>query len=419
MATFAPNTTVKETINVDYTTRITPQKVAFINRENEYYGSFHGVAEISGSTLKDPNIVGGTFTGTKFVDDEGKEVDLTRYAQSIVDLEEAVDDLSGAIDSRMPEGVPELVEKVHKLSGDLGLLSGTTDSKFELVDTRFSVAEATLDTHGNHLEEIDEKVAELTKAAVGGLVYRGSLTLEDGVTTFAQAVSVVEHGNVKTGFVYTVSDLRTATGLLEGKKVGTGDMVILKNIDGEIEPSLLGILNIEVVDSMDRELMTAIESLRVQVNNISDTHATLHSEIVDVRNETSDRMDGIDSRIANVESSIGGYLRLSDLVDYVEGVVYPEVDNRILVEKAKREEQDTILDAKITQETTDRVARYDDLKDRIDTEISNRQTSDDGIRNAISDVHHGQSWHHKRLDEPASRSPCSVPSMATVWRGSR
>lgn len=46
----------KETLNVDYHTRVTPQKVHFVNPENTYHGTFAGEIKTNGNN----NIVGGT-----------------------------------------------------------------------------------------------------------------------------------------------------------------------------------------------------------------------------------------------------------------------------------------------------------------------------------------------------------------------
>jgi len=47
--------TAKETLNVDYHTRVTPQKVHFVNPENSYHGKFIGEGHLKGNN----HIMGG------------------------------------------------------------------------------------------------------------------------------------------------------------------------------------------------------------------------------------------------------------------------------------------------------------------------------------------------------------------------
>lgn len=78
------NRVVKETINVGLVDRTTDQKVIFNNEENVYRGRFIGDAVLRGSadgssTIENYTLIGSTLSGCDFVDESGKNLQLSDF----------------------------------------------------------------------------------------------------------------------------------------------------------------------------------------------------------------------------------------------------------------------------------------------------------------------------------------------------
>ena len=475
MATFSPDTTVKETVNVNYHDRITGQKVVMINRENEFYGTFKGVAELSGTTLVNPTIEGGTLHGTKIVDDEGKAVNLSDYAQSIVDLEQADEDIrrefaeadnslyrrikseagemsGGAAKDACDALSVELVGKMEladeTLRSELEAHTSLSEEKFTSVEDRLTESTARIDIVDGKAEEnkasiteLEETVKNIKSASVGGLVYRGSVNIESDTETFGDIIESLEgSGEVKTGYMYSVVSTVDAPEKIEGKKVDSGDMIILKNITDTKTASDIRKINIEVIDAMDKTVIQKIDNAMAKMSEIESTmggmegtlatkeevntvrtglqtaYQNLHDEIVGVRNNlndsfghVSDRIDGIDARIDNVHdelqtkvdeaaiiseanerrsaddtlrSSITGIqstvTALDDRVDSVESGLETETARATGVEST--------LDVRITEEESRATTKEGELETAIGAEAERAATAESGLASDIAGV---------------------------------
>jgi hypothetical protein len=180
MATFSPDTTVKETVNVNYHDRITGQKVVMINRENEFYGTFKGVSELSGSTFVDPTIEGGTLHGTKIVDDDGKALNLSEYAQAIYDLEQTDEDIR----SEFADADIALYNRIKAESGESSggaakeacdALSVELVGKMELADEAFDFLLQKGFTKEYGARELERVIAQQLKPILMREILFGSL----------------------------------------------------------------------------------------------------------------------------------------------------------------------------------------------------------------------------------------------------
>ena len=81
----------KETLNVDYHTRVTPQKVNFVNPENTYRGTFAGEIKTNGSNT----IVGGTIANVVLSNSVLDKVEF-KNGIKLDDIKQAIAELSTA-----------------------------------------------------------------------------------------------------------------------------------------------------------------------------------------------------------------------------------------------------------------------------------------------------------------------------------
>ena len=75
---------VQESINVDYNSRVTPQKVKFHNVENEYWGTFKGTMQVdnvalSGGSLSDVTLTNVKINGATFTNVDDLNIRMDDY----------------------------------------------------------------------------------------------------------------------------------------------------------------------------------------------------------------------------------------------------------------------------------------------------------------------------------------------------
>ena len=116
---------------------ITPQRVIFINPENQFYGTFNGTMNVSGGTLSDLYFKGGTIDGTTIKDatflDGSTPVQIGELAaasqeheEKISVLEEQTGDLSakqGTISASVDQLRLDLKDIIESLQGSSGATS--------------------------------------------------------------------------------------------------------------------------------------------------------------------------------------------------------------------------------------------------------------------------------------------------------
>ena len=120
---------------------ITPQRVIFINPENQFYGTFNGTMNVSGGTLSDLYFKGGTIDGTTIKDatflDGSTPVQIGELAaasqeheEKISVLEEQTGDLSakqGTISASVDQlrlDLKDIIkEEIESLQGSSGATS--------------------------------------------------------------------------------------------------------------------------------------------------------------------------------------------------------------------------------------------------------------------------------------------------------
>lgn len=136
MATFNPfNKSIKESINVDFKDRHSPQKVILCNRENQFYGEFVGAVKAT-----ELDVDGGTFSNVQLsnvslIDKDGKEWDLSQINQDITDLKAEIHQIKeDQMITALCVEISGNTELIRKLSADLQTVSTTSDGINDLLN---------------------------------------------------------------------------------------------------------------------------------------------------------------------------------------------------------------------------------------------------------------------------------------------
>lgn len=138
---------VKESVNVDFRSRVTPQKVRMLNEENEYWGTFKGTMvadgiEVKGGVLNDVQINHSTLSDVYVKTKDGSTIDLNTLAND-------VQELSGIAF----EEIPAIHDEIKHLSSEIS----SNDTKF---DTKIYVLQDQIDDLSNTLStEIDDRIS--------------------------------------------------------------------------------------------------------------------------------------------------------------------------------------------------------------------------------------------------------------------
>ena len=175
---------VKDTIAVDAKQRYTPQEVKFINRNNEFYGTFHGKVDATKLLVSNAELSGCTF-----FDENGISVDVSKLGKSQEEIKELIKSLDVELHELSTDTKGWIETAVSESSGSV--LVGVT-STIETISTRLSndidkletnVAEisAGIDTRVTRNEKDIEVIKE---KQIGAISYRGIMRVLNQDTTF-------------------------------------------------------------------------------------------------------------------------------------------------------------------------------------------------------------------------------------------
>lgn len=180
MATYTDfHNRVKENINVDYHSRITPQKVRLLNEENEYWGTLKGniSAEdivINGGNISNVTICNATLSGEVKVGD----VDIIKIGNTVETLSDNYDkldskinsianisalsnnlnDLSNKLSAVDNEAISSINENIDGLSDDLSNLSNLFLSSIEFNSGEHKQFRRALNDLSNDYISADKKI---------------------------------------------------------------------------------------------------------------------------------------------------------------------------------------------------------------------------------------------------------------------
>ena len=158
MATYTPPypPKVKESINVDFKDRWTAQKVKFINRENEFYGNFYGVlnlstTNVSGFIIDDSEFNNGrinssTLSGSYVLTENGEKISFENILSS-----------------------------QNRISVDIGVLF----EKVNFDKIRIDVLEDQVSANSDSIDDLYKKIT-------GGLNFKGVLSIDHSYDTVKQ-----------------------------------------------------------------------------------------------------------------------------------------------------------------------------------------------------------------------------------------
>lgn len=123
---------IKETIQVDAepSKRWTPQKVKFINNENEFYGKFFGKIDATEFNVSNASLSNVNLSGCKIYDLSGNELDLNTIFPSVDAMNKRFDDISSEvyitipneIYIKLPNDIKAVGAYVNEVSSDISVL---------------------------------------------------------------------------------------------------------------------------------------------------------------------------------------------------------------------------------------------------------------------------------------------------------
>lgn len=278
---------------------MSPQKVILVNPENQFYGTFSGQMNITGGTLSDLALVGGTLNGTtlkdaKFlngnqvvpigelaasVSEHEQRISVLEVAKDIISdahdflsvgLSSAIDTLSLSIDTKLDEAVKDIKDGIEGVVSGVGTLS-------------------------DDLSSLSGKVEALSTSMLNGVVYKGTLLLKQNeyespfelfkpstqdkccMVRQSEAEEVYSNGwmyrialdhsteNIPSDTLYV--KLHDLTGS-DFWMLGEGDFIIIKNHDnskysikvGEITLADLDRINAQDQDDVHEALLKEVSS---------------------------------------------------------------------------------------------------------------------------------------------------------------
>lgn len=181
---------VKETLNVDYHNRITPQKVKFLNEENEYWGTLKGniSAEdiyinggvIQNIDLKDVKLLGEVVTESGIdlnkvgqniaqisIDTENVAVDLKNVTVDLKNFKENTDKAFGELSSAIDNIVVDANTELSVLSDRIDEVKSALSS--EIISAKSALSSEIIDETNNRIyeqEKLQNQLTEVDRASI-------------------------------------------------------------------------------------------------------------------------------------------------------------------------------------------------------------------------------------------------------------
>ena len=209
MAVFSPdNHTIRETINVDYKTRMTNQEVVFINNDNVFQGTFQGKVNMTGGVLsagdgETVEIKNATLKNVVLEDEEGKKVNLSDYSTSLNDLETNLETLSETVGSNKTDA-DEKITNLETSTNDLVNTAreelsayvvakvvesgGESAADLETVKTALKTETESRETKDTELETaiktLKSEVDGISETTSGGLIFQNTISVFRTDTSF-------------------------------------------------------------------------------------------------------------------------------------------------------------------------------------------------------------------------------------------
>lgn len=305
MATYTPPypPKVKESINVDFKNRWTAQKVKFINRENEFYGTFYGTLNLSAT-----NISGFIIDDSDF--NNGRITNSTLEKSFVI------------TDSGEKISFNNIISSQNKISADIGKLFLRINNLEDQVSANYT-----------SIEDIYKKIT-------GGLNFRGVLSIDHSYTSVKNFLGEkLEDYSKKldSGWYYLFETNPISSHYtIEGLDVSYRDCLVIKNTS---VVSAITSSDIVIYDMMDRDavhidLLQEISSqLNNKINYVNEELSNFYlksetsscSELSDEFNEVYKKIDETSSKI-----DFSDYYKKSQTSSSYElSIQFKNTDNKI------------------------------------------------------------------------------------------
>lgn len=443
MAVFSPdNHTIRETINVDYKTRMTNQEVVFINNDNVFQGTFQGKVNMTGGVLsagdgETVEIKNATLKNVVLEDEEGKKVNLSDYSTSLNDLETNLETLSETVGSNKTDA-DEKITNLETTTNDLVNAAreelsayvvakvvesgGESAADLETVKTALKTETESRETKDTELETaiktLKSEVDGISETTSGGLIFQNTISVFRTDTSFLtvfQRRGYEDDESLRNGFMYSV-DLKDCDSVtIEGMDIENGDYLIVRAKSGSVLVKDIDVSYIVKIDAMDKK---ALENVVQSVNDEKDRAQTQEmilgsktdAEIERAKSEEASIKKSVSDEISNRQTAdattlgsaktytnerLGSYytsekanetflkkedakLTYSTIDDFTR--LTENINNRIEIEKNRAVVSEESLDKKITEEQKARQT----VQDTVDAEKTNRETADTNLKTELT-----------------------------------
>lgn len=443
MAVFSPdNHTIRETINVDYKTRMTNQEVVFINNDNVFQGTFQGKVNMTGGVLsagdgETVEIKNATLKNVVLEDEEGKKVNLSDYSTSLNDLETNLETLSETVGSNKTDA-DEKITNLETTTNDLVNAAreelsayvvakvvesgGESAADLETVKTALKTETESRETKDTELETaiktLKSEVDGISETTSGGLIFQNTISVFRTDTSFLtvfQRRGYEDDESLRNGFMYSV-DLKDCDSVtIEGMDIENGDYLIVRAKSGSVLVKDIDVSYIVKIDAMDKK---ALENVVQSVNDEKDRAQTQEmilgsktdAEIERAKSEEASIKKSVSDEISNRQTAdattlgsaktytnerLGSYytsekanetflkkedakLTYSTIDDFTR--LTENLNNRIEIEKNRAVVSEESLDKKITEEQKARQT----VQDTVDAEKTNRETADTNLKTELT-----------------------------------
>lgn len=350
---------VQESINVDYVTRKTPQKVILANKENEYYGTFHGQVDIenidvNGGTISGVTIQDAVLSGVQLCAVDGLNIDLGDYVKKdeIDELCTRFDTLERDASQAARDAASALVSARAAFDG-IGTYKDSVESKIDGIRTEVNNIDTAL-TNG-----INQQL-EATKTEVNSVV--GSLctmiTGQGGVNERIEGKDTVRDREI--------ADASLSTNLKIAYEAA--DSMLCTNVLCALDTSNLALC---------AGLSTMIDTERELRENDDTKICTLVTGFIDNKiNTETERRTAADTYISGAVDTANS--DISDLSD----ALTDEVQNRATADQ-------NVLQSAMLSLDTEIAKRHDDdqfLSGQLDSEVANRTLAINQLNSNLTDL---------------------------------
>ncbi len=413
MAVFSPdNHTIRETINVDYKTRMTNQEVVFINNDNVFQGTFQGKVNMTGGVLsagdgETVEIKNATLKNVVLEDEEGKKVNLSEYSTALNDIETNLETISGSVETNKTDAdekianletsTSELVNKAREelsayVEAKVTEIGGSTATEMGNIKDDLSVETLNREKKDTELEEsiktLKTEIDNINATTSGGIIFQNSISVfrtDTSFLTIFQRRGYEDDESLRNGFMYSVDLKDCDSVVVEGMDIENGDYLIIRTNSGSVLVKDIDVSYIVKIDAMDKKALENVVQSVIDEKTRAEGQEVLLGKKTEAENERAISVEeeikkSVSDEVSNRQMADESILAQSkNYTDEKLGSYYSqEKTDEVFLKKE---------DAKTTYSTIEEFANTTgSIKDSVASEKSARETAVTNLTTEIGSV---------------------------------